>query len=380
MQIRDFGVEIWMNSYENHCKYNIAETCVHSLGVSDVLALANDPLRAKDDLLSLHLTYGAIEGRAQLREQIASLFQKATPENVVTTHGAIGANHLALETLVEPGDHVISVLPTYQQHYSIPESLGAEVSILRLRPENNWLPDLEELRALMRPTTKVVCINNPNNPSGSLMDEAYLQSIVEIVRPFGAYILCDEVYRGLNHVGDYFSASIFDLYELGISTGSMSKTFSLAGLRLGWITGPSAFIEHIMKHRDYNTISCGVMDEYLAEIALTHREKILDRNRKLLQTNIALLDDWMHHQPHLQYIKPVAGTTAFVHFDYDLSSTEFCERLLKEQGVLLVPGAALDVEEYLRFGYANETGILRSALEALNVFLRSLKNFPLRSY
>lgn len=242
MKIREFGVEIWMNRYETKCELNLAETCVESLTVAELLDMAgtND---IAEELRPLKLTYGEIEGSVRLRTLVAGLYEKQTVENVIITHGAIGANALVHQTLVERGDRVISVLPTYQQHYSIPESIGADIQILKLGEETGFLPDLEKLKELATPGTKLIAINNPNNPTGSLMDRAYLEKIVEIARACGAWILCDEVYRGTDQEGDEgMTASIADLYEKGISTGSMSKTYSLAGLRLGWIVAPGELI------------------------------------------------------------------------------------------------------------------------------------------
>ncbi|NTW03197.1 MAG: aminotransferase class I/II-fold pyridoxal phosphate-dependent enzyme, partial [Oscillochloris sp.] len=235
MKIRDFGVEIWMNRFETRCELNLAETCVASLTIDELLTLAgttDTDLMA--ELRPMQLTYGAIEGSVRLRGLIAGTYAHQSPEQIVVTHGAIGANALVHETLVEPGDRVISVLPTYQQHYSIPESYGADVQILRLREENGFLPDLDELRALATPGTKLIAINNPNNPTGAVMDRTLLEQIVAIARERDAWLLSDEVYRGLGDDGDATIPAIVDLYEKGISTGSMSKVYSLAGLRLGW--------------------------------------------------------------------------------------------------------------------------------------------------
>lgn len=378
MQIRDFGVEIWMNAYETKCKYNIAETCVYPLTVEELLDMSGQKEDALKTLCHTQMTYGDIEGAQALREEIAKLYETAAPDQVLTAHGAIGANHLVMETIVERGDHVISVLPTYQQHYSIPEALGADVSILRLRAEQGWRPDLDELRSLMQKNTKLICINNPNNPSGSIMDEDCLRAIVSIAKEYDAYVLCDEVYRGLNHEGDYFTKSIVDLYEKGISTGSMSKTFSLAGLRLGWIVSPKDLHENITKRRDYNTISCGVIDEQLAALALKNKDKILSRNRAIVNENLAILDAWIQVQPHFHYVKPKAGTTAFVQFDYDMPSETFCKRALDTCGVMLVPGTALDVEGYLRFGYANKKEEVEKGLEELSAFVKTLSDVPLK--
>jgi aspartate/methionine/tyrosine aminotransferase len=161
----------------------------------------------------MKLTYGAIEGSIPLRTQIAKLFRNAGINNITVTHVGISANALSILTLVEPGDRVISVLPTYQQHYSIPESIGADVKILKLREENSFMPDLNELRSYVNGKTKLICINNPNNPTAAVMEGAFLREILEIAKSCNAYLLCDEVYRGLAHEGDNFSISVAYIYE-----------------------------------------------------------------------------------------------------------------------------------------------------------------------
>ena len=312
MKIRDFGVEIWMNRYETQCEWNLAETCVESLTVEELLKMAGKTDSILGELLPMKLTYGAIEGSERLRRLVAGLYEKQEFGNVTITHGAIGANALVHETLVEPGDRVISVLPTYQQHYSIPESYGADVQILKLREENGFLPDLEELRQLATPGTKLIAINNPNNPTGSLMDRAFLEAIVDIARACGAWVLCDEVYRGIDQAGDGSTASLADLYERGISTGSMSKAYSLAGLRLGWIVASRELIHAVSVHRDYNTISVGMLDDHFAAIALENRDKILARNQAITRNNLAILSDWVDAEPLISWTKPKSGTTALL--------------------------------------------------------------------
>lgn len=318
----------------------------------------------------MKLTYGAIEGSDRLRDLVAGLYKQQQRSNIVLTHGAIGANALVHVTLVEPGDRVISVLPTYQQHYSIPESYGADTQILKLHEENGFLPDLTELKALATRGTKLIAINNPNNPTGSLMDEAFLTKIVEIARECGAWILCDEVNRGTDQEGDGMTASIADLYEKGISTGSMSKTYSLAGLRLGWIAAPVELIQAVSIHRDYNTISVGMIDDLFASIALENRSKILKRSHAITRTNLAILEEWVESEPLITWVKPQSGTTALLRFDLPVSSEEFCIKLLKSTGVMLTPGSAMDMEGYLRIGYANGADILREGLKLMTRFLK----------
>jgi aspartate/methionine/tyrosine aminotransferase len=379
MKIKPFGVEIWMNQYETQCAYNLAETCVESLTVAQLLDLAGKRGAILDELLPLKLTYGAIEGTERLRGNIASLYARQKPENVTITHGAIGANALVYATLVEPGDRVISVLPTYQQHYSIPESLGADVQIHKLREDNAFLPDLDEIGRLITPNTKLIAVTNPNNPTGSVMDRAMMQRIADMAGRVGAYVLCDEVYRGVDQVGDALTVSMADLYERGISTGSMSKAFSLAGLRLGWIVGPKDLIHAVSIHRDYNTISVGMLDDHFASIALEHRDAILKRNRAIVRDNLAILDRWVAEEPAISYVKPKGGTVALLKYDFDLPSRDFCIRLLEAEGVMFTPGSALDMEGYVRIGYANNRAVLEEGLPRVSRFLRTLNSTAVRA-
>lgn len=369
MKIEEFQVETWMNRYEETCRYNLAETCVQSLTTGELLALSGRRDEILAELEATPLTYGPISGSARLRNLVASLYRDQTPENVTITHGAIGANALIHQTLVDPGDHAISVLPTYQQHYSIPSSYGADVDVLPLREDNGWLPDLSELRALIRPTTKLIAINNPNNPTGCLMDEALLRDIAALARDVGAWVLCDEVYRGIDQEGGGFTASMADLYEHGISTGSMSKPFSLAGLRLGWIVAPQEVIAAASIHRDYNTISVGRVDDLLASVALENRDSILDRARGITRRNLGILDAWVTGRSDVSYVKPAGGTTALLRYSAPLGSYDFCTQLLEQTGVMLTPGAAFDIEGTVRIGFADDTATLRTGLELLGGFL-----------
>ncbi|MBT5073610.1 MAG: aminotransferase [Kordiimonadaceae bacterium] len=373
MKIREFAIEIWMNEFENNCKLNLSETCVASLTIEQLLEITGKKETILSELLPMKMTYGAIEGSDRLRKSIASLYENQDPENIIVTHGAIGANALIHETFVSPGDEVISILPTYQQHYSIPESYGADVKILNLREENDFLPNLNDLKIMVSAKTKLIVLNNPNNPTGSLMDEEMLLEIVDIARTCDAYLLCDEVYRGTDQEGDGFTASIADIYEKGISTGSMSKTFSLAGLRLGWIAASKEVLEAVSIHRDYNTISVSMLDDHFAAIALENKDKILERSQKITRENLKILDDWIAGEPLISYIKPKSGTIALLKYDLDMSSREFCIKLLEETGVMLTPGSAMDMEGYLRIGFANETHVLKAGLEIVSTFLENLR-------
>ena len=373
MNIKDFGVEIWMNLYENNCIYNLAETCVESMTIEELLDFTDSKDEIINNILKMKMNYGDIEGSPNLIKGIRSLYTNISDKEVTVTHGAIGANALTMFALIEAGDEVISVLPTYQQHYSIPECYGADVKILNLKAENNFLLDLEELKSFISNKTKLICINNPNNPTGALMDKEFLKKIVKIAKTCNAYVLCDEVYRGLDHSGSGFTTSIVDLYDKGISSSSISKTFSLAGLRIGWLVGSKDFIKLVNTRRDYTTISCGRIDDYLGSIALEYKDKIIERSKKIVRNNIKILDEWVNNEAKITYIKPKSGTTAFLKYDIKISSEEFCISLLNKKGVMLVPGKALDVEGYLRIGYAYSSESLKIGLEKISEFLCEFK-------
>ncbi|MDD9640748.1 aminotransferase [Klebsiella michiganensis] len=372
MKIKPFGVEQWMNEWETRCEYNLAETCVESLTMKQLLDMSGKKDDVLNEMLQIKMTYGEITGSERLRNVISTQYLHQTADNILITHGAIGANALIYETLVEPGDTVISVLPTYQQHYSIPASFGAEVKILPLREQNGFLPDLSELKSLVDNKTKLIAINNPNNPTGALMDEALLKEIVVVAREAGAWLLSDEVYRGTNQEGTGYTTAIADLYEKGISTASMSKAYSLAGLRLGWIAGTESLLREVEIHRDYNTVSVGVLDDYFAVLALENRDKIMARNHKMLRDNLQILDEWVNNEPLISYIRPHSGTTALLKYDLPISSREFCIRLLKHSGVMFTPGEVMDMEGYLRIGFANNSVIMKKGLLLVSRFLKEL--------
>ena len=372
MDIKTFKVEEWMNEHEKTALYNIADTCVNTLSLEELFSLTNtNKYEFFDGISGQKLGYGHIQGSPDYKNGICKLYKSLKPENIISTNGAAGANYLVFYSLVNPGDRVISVTPTYQQLYSIPESFNADVQYLRLKPENNFLPDLDELKKLITKNTKLICLNNPNNPTGALIPETMLKVIVNIAD--GAYVLCDEVYRGLNQNDDY-QPSIADIYENGISICSMSKIFSLAGLRLGWIASKNQeAIEKCLRHREYNIISCGMIDEILASLALKNADIIIKRNKKILKENLHILNEWIKRQKHYSYIKPRSGTTALIFYDFSMTSKDFCEKLQKEKGVFLTPGFCFDIENCARIGYAGQKAELIKGLEKLEEFAIELE-------
>lgn len=371
MNIDTFKVEEWMNEYEKYAKYDLGNTTVQTLSLDELFELTNEnKIDFLNSLCSKKLGYGFIKGLPEFKKGVSKLYQTIEENDIVPTIGAAGANHLVFYSLIEPQDDVISVIPTYQQLYSIPASFGACVKYLHLKPENKFLPDTDELERLITHDTKLICINNPNNPTGALMSKKILAKIVDIARKANAYILSDEVYRGLNITEEY-TPSIADMYDKGISVCSMSKVFSLAGLRLGWVACKDKnVIKSCLQHREYNMISCSITDETLAALALKHSNTIIKRNKKVIRECSLILDEWIKKEKHFSYIKPCAGTTAMVYYDLDITSKKLCDRLAKEKGVFLTPGFCFEQEKCFRVGYCKNPEVLAEGLAKISEFIK----------
>lgn len=362
MKIAAFKIEEWMNKYEASAKYDLTTTCISPLCINE--------LNFSQEIFDVKLGYGNITGSERLKAAIQTLYE--TKQNITVTHGAIGANQLVFLSLLEKGDEVVSVVPTYQQHYSIPESLGCNVKLYFLKEENNWLPDLEELDEIITPKTKLLCLNNPNNPTGSVIPDWMLEKITEIAERKNVWILSDEVYRGLNLIGKPYSKSVADIYDKGISVGSMSKTYSLPGLRVGWITSAREdLINEINHQRQYNTISISALDDYFAAIALEQKDCIAERNFKIMQNGLSILKNWLDTTPKVRCILPKGGTTVLLKYNVNVPSREFCRDVQKTTGVALLPGETLEMEGYVRAGFCAEN--LIPALQKLGEYLNNFR-------
>ncbi len=373
MEIKTFKVERWMNEFEDDAIYNLGETCIDSMTIRELLTLCGeDPEEYMVKMADMRLTYSHIFGSPEFLKGVADLYKDLMPQQVIPTHGAIGANNQVITTMIGREDNMVCVLPTYQQHYSIPESIGAEVRLLKLRKEDDYLPNLDMLRSMVDKNTKMITLNNPNNPTGSWIPVKVMEEIVSIAKEADAYILCDEVYRGISDDGSYMH-SIVDIYDKGISVGSMSKIFSLAGLRMGWIATKNKNVLHLChERRDYDTISCGAIDDKLSALALVNKDAIFARNRKILNKNRHILDEWVKSTPRVEYLAPVAGTTALVYYDKDIPSYDLCVKLIKEKGVLFTPGSCFEMEGAVRIGYAFDSKTLKEGLDKFAELLSEL--------
>ena len=364
MKISQFKIEEWMNKYEGSAKYDLMTTCIKPLAINELCETL--PF----DILNKKLDYGDITGSNRLKNEITKLYSNMEMKNITVTHGTIGANQLVFLSLLDNGDEVVSIVPTYQQHYSIPKSIGANVKLFFLKEENNWLPDIEELKKNVTKKTKLICLNNPNNPTGAVIPDEMLIEIAEIAQKNNVWILSDEVYRGLNFSGNHYSQSIADIYEKGISTGSMSKTYSLPGLRVGWIAAKEELIDDINRQRQYNTISVSIIDEYFAALALENKKWIAERNFEILNEGLTILKNWIKKEPNIKCILPSGGTTALVRYKKEIPSKKLCYDLQEATGVGILPGETMEMEGYLRIGFCADN--LQEALSIISKYLEKL--------
>jgi aspartate/methionine/tyrosine aminotransferase len=380
-----------MDTYETLAKYNIAETCCDSISIDQLQSLSD----IKDASIlptSKRLDYGEIRGSSELRQALANLYSSkvSTPlplENILITPGAISANTLLFYALVQPGDHIICHYPTYQQLYAVPASLGAEVSLWHARPEKQWIPSLDELKTLIKPNTKLIIINIPNNPTGAILPKSLLQDLVGMASEHSITILSDEVYRPIFHsitpLSPDFPPSILSLgYSHTIATGSLSKAYSLAGIRIGWIASRSReIIERVAAVRHYTTISVSQLDSAVAAFALSPHtvHALIGRNIGLAKRNLDLLERFViKHDDICTWMKPLAGTTAFVQFHrerHPVDDIVLCKRLVEETGVLWVPGGhcfgnGRDFAGYVRIGFVCAEDALKEGLEKVGTWLR----------
>jgi aspartate/methionine/tyrosine aminotransferase len=264
------------------------------------------------------------------------------------------------------------MVPNYMQIWGIVEEMGATPKAFHLREHDNWAPDLEELRRLVTPKTKMIAVCNPNNPTGATLSEAGMHEIVAIAEEVGAWVYADEVYRGAELIGGE-TPSFIGLSDRVMVAGGLSKAYALPGLRLGWLVGPKNVIAESWAYHDYTSITAGILSNRIAEIALSPnvRPKILDRNRTMLRANLELLVDWAHDFGEVfHFVPPSAGGMAFVRYDLDINSTELAEWLRKDHSVFILAGDTFGMDRFFRLGIGAETAYLTAGLERVGQALR----------
>jgi len=363
MNIQPFLLERIQSLYENTVEYNLTESGFHPFTLQELLT--TDEL---DMIQNTVLGYGQTNGSIPLRELIADLYEPCDREQILVTNGSAEANFVACRTLLEKGDEVIMMIPNYMQMWGIAEEMGCHLKAFHLLEENNWAPDLDELEQLATPATKMIVICNPNNPTGYTLSSAEIQRIVAIAQKNDAWIFSDEIYRGAELNGVEIE-SFYGKYDKVMVNGGLSKAYALPGLRLGWLAGPSEVIEDSWGYHDYTSITAGILSHKIGEIALqpVKRLEILNRNRKMLNENLVVLQEWLAKKgDFFHFIPPKAGGMSFVRYHAPgVNSTALSDWIRLNKSVFIVPGDCYGMDGYFRLGIGERKAFLLKGLELL---------------
>jgi aspartate/methionine/tyrosine aminotransferase len=341
MPFQRFVMEQMMSEWENAVDINLSESGVHPMTLGQLLAMDG---REAADLADIGLSYPQANGTVELREAIATLYPGAIADDVLVTVGAAEANYLAVNTFTEPGDEVVMVLPNYMQIWGVARNR-----------ERDWALDANALDEAVSPETKMIVVVNPNNPTGRIMSEAEMDSVVAAAERSGAWLLADEVYRGAERERDAETPSFYGRYDKVLAQGSMSKAYGLPGLRVGWTVGPARAVADMWRRHEYTTIATTMLSNHLTATALspTVRPKILARTRMLLKGGYGLMAEWLSEQDGVfTGTPPDAAAITFLKYDLPIGSTEWMERLRDERSVLIVPGDHFGLQQHIRLSFA----------------------------
>jgi aspartate/methionine/tyrosine aminotransferase len=372
-EFQPFEMERFMSKFEQEVDYNLSESGVHPMLLKELLDQAPGSM---DHFMNTDLNYPYVNGTPGLRENIAALYDGATADNVLVTVGAIEANYIATRTLLSAGDEIVIMLPNYMQIWGIAKNHGLRIRTFHLREDDNWAPDLDELNAAVTPATKLIAVCNPDNPTGYAFTDAEMDAIVAAAERVGAWILADEVYSGAERVGDGQTPSFFGRYDKVLAMGSMSKSYGMPGLRIGWVVGPADALDEIWARHEYTTISATMLSNKLAEIALSPkvRPRIIQRTRDYIRRGYPVLLQWMEtHKDTFHFVPPQAAAITFVRYNLDINSTDFIERLRREKSVLIVPGDHFGMDHFVRISFGLPHDYLTAALDRIHELVEELK-------
>ena len=341
--MRDFALEVFLSKWEFRAKHHMTASDFESLSLGALLALGSEADR--ENLEKLWLGYTETWGAPDLRAAIANTYETMDTENILCLAGAGEGLYIIAQVLLQSDDHVIVPTPNYQSAETVPLSRCAVTGVpLQYNTAENateWRLDLDDIRAALRPNTKMISLNFPHNPTGMLMEKDDLNALVTLCRKKGIYILGDEVYSGITVNDTDTIPQIADIYERGISLNVLSKSYGLPGLRIGWMASQDRdLLQKLERYKHYLSICNSAPSEYLGLIALKNRQKILARNHAILCENnnllLALFDDF----PNLvQYRAPMGGCVAFPKFLGSEGSEVFAQNLLEKSGVLILPSS-----------------------------------------
>ena len=372
MKIKDFQVERRLDTYETRAQYELAETDAKPFTLEEL-----NQLNPQDNLLQklaeMKIGYNPTMGSDLLRNKIAKLYGPDTAsENILVTTGAIEADFLLSNTLVNDGDKVVILWPAYQALYSTAEACGAQLEFWKLSAKNHFQPDLKALSVIIDKKTKLLVLNIPNNPTGAVISKQQLNTILEWAEEYDFYVLCDEVYHELIFQNGIVPPYARSLSKRAISVGSMSKAYGLSGLRLGWIAGPESIIEQCWSYKDYTSISNSPISDYLAQYALDNFARISNRNHSIITKNRETLKQWFEeHSQYFDYYLPEAGVLCFPGIkNIPISSKELALDLFDKKSLLVVPGECFDIPNHLRIGFGGDTYKLEKSLSIFSDYLK----------
>jgi aspartate/methionine/tyrosine aminotransferase len=347
VRIADFALERYFALWEFAVRHVLCASDVEGYPMADLLALADDETRGLWE--GLRLGYTESTGHPLLRREIAGLYERIGPDDVLVFAGAEEGIFCLANVLLGPGDHAVVTWPGYQSLYEVARAAGAEVTLHELREADGWALDVDRLRAALRPETRLVVVNAPHNPTGMLPAHAEWRALTDLCAERGIPLLSDEVYRFLEFdPADRLQAGA-DALERGLSLGVMSKSFAMAGLRIGWLaTRDRALLERMAAFKDYTTICASAPSEILALIGLRARETVLARSRAIIAANLSRLDAFFAARPDtFCWTRPRAGSVAFPRLTVAGTSMDrFAADLVAAEGVLLLPGS--------RFGHPGD--------------------------
>lgn len=369
MTLSPFILEEYLAQYEFTAPYLLCCSDTETYGMDEIVQMASPEERTLWG--SLRLSYTEPNGHPLLRQQIVeSFYPTLSPENILCFAGAEEGIFSALHTVCEPGDHVIVLGPCYQSLMEIPKFRGASVTTLFLREENQWRIDIDAIKKAIQPNTKCLVMNFPHNPTGQVIRPDELSALIQLLDHHGIWLFSDEVYRLLGSPKEGWAEPAASHYPRAISLGVMSKSFGMAGLRVGWIAcQDKVMLEKISGFKHYLSICNSAPAEILSLIALRNKEAILKRNNEIVAGNIALLDDFFQNDL-FSWVRPEGGCVGFVNYKSDTSVDNFCAKLVDKKGVLLLPASVYNYpSNHFRIGFGRKN--MTEALLRLESFLIS---------
>jgi aspartate/methionine/tyrosine aminotransferase len=370
--VRNFQLEVFFSTWEFKAKYHMTASDVESMSIKQILSMATNQQRA--DFESLSLSYTETWGAADLRQAIADTYDSVAYTNILCFAGAEEGIYTAMRVLLKKEDHAIVVVPNYQAAETLPLEI-CEVTGVALHADDDWQIDIDEVEKSIQSNTKLISINAPNNPTGATIRPERLEALIALCRKHDIYLFSDEVYHLLELDKSKRMPQIADVYEKGLSLNVMSKAYGLPGLRIGWIaTQDKNLLLELERYKHYLSICNSAPSERLAVIALNNRDTILKKNRNLVCNNLKELEEFFNDYKHLfDWSTPDGGCIAYPRYIGRGGVESFCQSLVEEYGVLLLPASIYHSElmdaptDRFRIGFGRKN--IKEGLSQFRLFL-----------